>query len=265
MENIHLIDFNWHDVVDILIVSIVLYRIFLLIKGTRAVQMLWGLFLISGAYTVSRFFDFFTIQWIVNNFLSFIILIIVILFQEDIRRGLTRFGRNPFFAGVSQLEETYVLEELVKAANTLAQRRIGALIALERESLLNEFVEMGVSIDSKVSRELICSIFLPYSPLHDGALLVRQGRLSAAGCFLPLTTKPGIEKNLGTRHRAAIGLSERTDAAVIVVSEEDGTVSLAVNGHIVKPVDADTLRERLLTMFNPRKTPSKGSRGAARD
>ncbi len=258
MENIHLIDFNWHDVVDILIVSFVLYRIFLLIKGTRAVQMLWGLVLISGAYAVSRFFDFFTIQWIIGNFLTFIILIIVILFQEDIRRGLTRFGRNPFFAGVSRFEETHVLEELVRAAISLAQRRIGALIALERESQLTEFVEMGVSIDSKVSRELISSVFLPYSPLHDGALLVRQGRLFAAGCFLPLTTRPGIEKRLGTRHRAAIGLSERTDAVVIVVSEEDGNISLAVNGHLVKPVDADTLRERLLTLFKPRKARSKG-------
>jgi len=240
------------DLLDIALVTFVIYRIILLIKGTRAVQMLLGLAVILGVYVASQIGGLNTIHWLLDNFLSSIILVIVVLFQNDIRRALIHVGRNPFFADLSFQEETQAMEELVKACVNLANKRIGALIAIERETGLKDFLEVGVDIDSKVNSDLITSIFLPYSPIHDGALVIQQGRIKQAGCFLPLTQNPDVSKNLGTRHRAAIGLTELVDAVAIVVSEETGKISVVIGGRITRDLDSTSLRRVLKRLLEPR-------------
>jgi diadenylate cyclase len=177
-------------------------------------------------------------------------LILVILFQGEIRRALAHIGRNPFFTGVSAIEETQVVEELAKGAVQLAQKRIGALIVIEREIGLEDFIEVGTKLDSILTAELINSIFVVTSPLHDGALIIRGGRAFAAGCFLPLTKNPNVDKNLGTRHRAAFGLTEETDSVVLVVSEENRSVGVVINGQITADVDHASLRKMLYQAFH---------------
>ncbi len=246
-------NFRWLlDLLDIGLVAFVIYRIMLLIKGTRAVQMLLGLAVILGVYVSSQVSGLYTLHWILDNFLSSIILVIVVLFQNDIRRALIHVGRNPFFADLSYKEETEVMDELVKACVSMASKRIGALIVIERETGLKDFLEVGVEIDAKVSSDLITSIFLPYSPIHDGALVLQQGRIKRAGCFLPLSQNPDISKTLGTRHRAAIGLTELVDAVAIVVSEETGKISVVVGGRITRDLDSTSLKRVLTRLFEPR-------------
>lgn len=232
------------------VVWFVIYRVLLLIKRTRAVQMLSGLGIIAIAYIASIWIDLYTLNWLLEKFFSNLFIIIVVLFQHEIRRGLAHIGRNPFFTSVSVSEETLVVDEIVKASVQLAQKQTGALIVIEREIGLEDYMEVGTKVDSEVNAELINSIFLPSSPIHDGALIIRGGRISAAGCFLPLTKNPGIDKNLGTRHRAAIGLTEETDAVVIVVSEENMSVSLVMGGKIMSDLDMPTLRQALYNLFS---------------
>jgi diadenylate cyclase len=244
--------FRWLlDLLDIAIVAFIIYRIILLIKGTRAVQMLLGLAVILMVYMGSQVGGLYTVHWLLDNFLSSIILVIVVLFQNDIRRALIHVGRNPFFADLSYKEETEVMDELVKACVSMASKRIGALFVIEREMGIKDFLEVGVEIDAKVSSDLITSIFLPYSPIHDGALILQQGRLKRAGCFLPLTQNPEISKNLGTRHRAAIGLTELVDAVAIVVSEETGKISVVVGGRITRDLDGAALKRVLTRLLEP--------------
>ena len=238
------------DLIDMVVVWFVIYRVLLLIKRTRAVQMLSGLGIIAIAYIVSIWMELFTLNWLLEKFFSNLFIIIVVLFQHEIRRGLAHIGRNPFFTGVSVVEETQVIEEICKVSVTLAQRKIGALIVVEREIGLEDYIEVGTKIDSNVNAELINSIFIPSSPIHDGALIIRGGRILAAGCFLPLTKNPNVDKNLGTRHRAAIGLTEETDAVVIVVSEENMQVSLVIGGQITSDLDMPTLRKALYKLFS---------------
>lgn len=233
------------DVVDIVIVWYVIYRIILLVRGTRAAQMLVGLAVVIIAFIISQSLELNTLYWILDNFLSSIILIIIVIFQHDIRRALSQFGRNPFLGPRISSLEAEVIEEIMKASTSLASKRIGALIVIGRKVGLKEYIESGVEIDSLVTKELILSIFLPYSPIHDGAIIVQEGRIIAAGCFLPLTVNPNVSKELGTRHRAAIGMSEETDALVVVISEEAGRISLAIDGSMVSNLDGPSLRERL--------------------
>lgn len=237
-------NFRLQDAVDIGIIAFVIYRIIDLIRGTRAARMLVGLFVVFLAYVASQSFDLYTLNWILDNFLSSVLLIIVVIFQHDIRRALTQVGTGPFF-GAEHRMHGQDLEELVRAVVALASKRIGALIVFEREVGLNEYVEGGTRLDARISKELIGSVFLTSSPIHDGAVVVRRGRVAAAGCFLPLTTNPHVSKTLGTRHRAAIGLTEETDAVVIVVSEEEGSISLVSEGRITRDLDAGTLRSTL--------------------
>jgi uncharacterized protein (TIGR00159 family) len=239
-----LANFRLQDAVDIAIIAFVVYRIIGLIRGTRAARMLIGLLIVFLTYLSSQFFDLYTLNWVLDNFLSSFLLVIVVIFQHDIRRALTQVGSRPLFGGDSRMAGQD-LEEIVRSAVTLASRRIGALIVLEREVGLNEYVEGGTALDARISKELLSSIFLATSPIHDGAVVVRNGRITAAGCFLPLTTNPNVSKTLGTRHRAAIGLTEETDAVVIVVSEEEGSISLVHEGRITRNVDAGTLRNTL--------------------
>ncbi len=237
-------NFRIQDAIDIGVIAFVIYRIIDLIRGTRAVQMLIGLVVVFLAFLSSQYFDLYTLNWILDNFLSSILLVIVVIFQDDIRRALTQVGTRTFFGGERGVP-SQDLEEIVRAAVTLASRRVGALIALQREVGLNEYVEVGTRLDARVSKELITSIFLPPSPIHDGALIIHEGRMIAAGCFLPLTTNPHVSKTLGTRHRAAIGLTEETDAVVIVISEEEGAISMVREGRITRDVDAAMLRSTL--------------------
>jgi uncharacterized protein (TIGR00159 family) len=246
-------NFRWLlDLLDILLVAFIIYRIILLIKGTRAVQMLLGLAVILIVYVASQVGGLYTLHWILDNFLSSIILVIVVLFQTDIQRALVHVGKNPFFADLSYKEETEVMDELVKACVSMASKKIGALIVIERETGIKDFLEVGVEIDAKVSSDLITSIFLPYSPIHDGALIIQQGRLKQAGCFLPLSQDPDISKTLGTRHRAAIGLTELVDAVAIVVSEETGKISVVVGGRITRDLDSSALKRVLMRLLEPR-------------
>lgn len=237
------------DILDILIVAFVLYRIFLIIKGTRALQMLVGIAILLAAFVVSRWLELYTIDWIVQSFWSQIVIALIILFQPEIRRALAQMGQNPLLRTISAIEETRFIEEIIRTAVSLANKKIGAIIVLERETELGDLIEMGTALDAKVSKEILTSIFLPYSPIHDGAVIIKDGRIAAAGCFLPLTMSAAVSKTLGTRHRAAVGITEETDAAVIAVSEETGTISVAVEGKLTREVDAGALRRILTKIF----------------
>jgi uncharacterized protein (TIGR00159 family) len=245
--------FRWQDAIDILIVAALIYWIILLVRGTRSLQMLIGLVLLILAFLISQKGRLMTLHWVLNNFLSSIILVIVVIFQHDIRRALSTVGRNPFFFGTSSPYGAPIVEEIIDAALGMARRRIGALIVLEREAEVDKHVEVGVNIDGEVTKELLTTIFFPASPLHDGAALIQRGKVAAARCFLPLSANPRVVKTLGARHRAALGLSEETDAVIIVVSEEKGVVSLAIGGKLTRNLDASGLRRVLYNVFVSRK------------
>ncbi len=251
VENLRLIvtQIRFRDFIDMALVWVVVYRVLILIRHTGTVQMLSGLGILAIAYLMSIWAELFTFNWILEKFFSNLFLIVVILFQGEIRRALAHIGSNPFFTGASHVQETHIVEEIAKGAVQLAVRKYGALIVIEKEINLEYFVELGTEVDSTISSELLNSIFLPTSPLHDGAVLVRGGRLYAAGCFLPLSKNPALDKNLGTRHRAAIGLTEETDALVIVVSEENNKVGLVEGGHLTTDVDHATLRQALYEAY----------------
>jgi uncharacterized protein (TIGR00159 family) len=240
------------DAIDILIVAYVIYAAILLIRGTRAVQMLIGLFVVVLAYFGAQAFGLVTLNWLLTNVINYLVLIIIILFQSDIRRALTQVGRSPFFSQ-GNIAAASLLEEIVMACVLMANRRIGALIVMERRTGLMNYVEIGVTLDAEVSKELLLSVFSPRTPLHDGAAIIQEGRLSAAGCFLPLTVNPEVPKSLGTRHRAALGLAEETDAVVIVVSEETGTISIVVEGQIRRNLDSASLRSALQDLMGVRR------------
>ncbi len=229
------------DVLDILLVYYVLYRALLVLRGTRAIQMLIGLLAFVGLYLLSQMFELHTIHWILDKFFVYLVLAVIIIFQNDIRRGLARVG-YPVFAAMSRQEEVQVFEEIARAAFRLAQQGKGALIAVERDASLVEIAREGIPIDGRVTEQILVSIFQIQSPMHDGAVIVRKGRLAAASCFLPLSSNPTLHRNLGTRHRAAIGLTEETDSLVFLVSEEQRRVALVVEGRILPAADPDALR-----------------------
>ncbi len=251
------------DLADIALVAVVLYYVLLLIKGTRAVQMGVGLALVFVVYQMAKRLGLVTLYTMLDTLLTSLVLIIVVVFQQDIRRALMRFGRRPLLTPARSALETQVIEEVVRAASSLAQKRVGALIVFERDALLDEFIDEGTLLDAAVSKELLYSIFIPSyeNPMHDGAVIIRDGRVHQAGAFLPLSASTKLDKTLGTRHRAAIGLSEDTDAAVVVVSEERGSVSLCFNGNIVRNLDAASLRTALLGLLTKpaRKRPTRAS------
>ncbi len=241
---------RWQDVCDILIVSFIIYRLMLLIRGTRAVQMLAGIVVLIVVYFGARELEFMTLYWLLGTFLSSIFLIIIIIFQRDIRRALTQVGQTPFS---KPYEDTvHALVELVRASKVMAHQKIGGLIVIERETGLKDFIESGHTLDAKVSKDLLVSIFQTSSPLHDGAAVIRKDRILSAGSLLPLTRNPFISKQLGTRHRAAIGLSEETDAVIIVVSEETQKISLVQHGAMTTDLDESALRNRLDAIFVPK-------------
>jgi len=242
--------YRWfNDTIDIALVYYIFYRLVLIIKGTRAFQMLIGIGLIVLALIASRALEFYTLDWLLHSFWSQIVLAGVILFQPEIRRALAQVGERRLFRSMSPVEGSRYVEETVKAAVSMANKRIGALIVLERDTDLTTIVEMGTELDAKVTKELLVSIFLPYSPIHDGAAIIRGGRIIAAGCFLPLTLSSNLSKSLGTRHRAAVGLTEESDAVVVVVSEETGEISVVSNGSIEHTLETPALRKALSDIF----------------
>jgi len=237
------------DTIDIGIVSFGIYWLLLLIRGTRAVQILVGLIVLIGALVASNVFELVTLRLILDNFLGSAVIIIVVLFQQDIRRALARMGRG-FFPSVSAEQESQILEEVVRAAQVLSKRRMGALIVLERETGLDDQLEGATHLDAEVTKDLLVSLFVPTSPLHDGAVVIQRGRIPYAGAILPLTLKQDLPEGLGTRHRAAVGITEETDAVVVVVSEETSTISVVMAGEIVRGLDAPRLRKMLVEVMS---------------
>ena len=238
-------NFDWRrDLVDIVLVALGVYWLLLLIRRTRAVQILAGLLLLFAVFAASQLFELETVSFILDRFLPSAVLIIIILFQNDIRRALASVGRG-FFPNVAERGIAQILEEVVRAAQTLAQKRVGALMVLERENHVDDQIEAGVRLDAVVSKELLTSIFLPYSPLHDGAVVIQNGRIAHAGCILPLTLRQDLPEGMGTRHRAAVGITEETDAVVVVVSEETASISVVMGGEMSRDLDPPRLREVL--------------------
>lgn len=226
--------FNILNMIDILIVAFVLYRLLLLIRGTRAVQLLKGVIVILVATGISSVLHLTALNWLLNKIITIGLFAIPVVFQPELRRALEQLGRGGFFtfsftsAGQQDLE--LLIAEVVKATQVLAKNKIGALMVIERGTGLEEYIETGTFIDGRVSAELLINTFIPNTPLHDGAVMLRRNHLVAAGCFLPLTENRDLDKKLGTRHRAAVGITEQSDAVTVVVSEETGHVSVAVDG-----------------------------------
>ncbi len=240
------------DVLDILLVSVLFYRLLILVKGTRSAQMYVGLLVIVMIGLVAREFDLIAIRWIVDSLKTVWLIAFVILFQPELRHALALFGRTRYFRSFLRGDHYGVLGEVVRAVETLARRRHGALIAVERNTGLRNFVETGTRMDAKISAELIVTLFSPGSPLHDGAVILREDTVVAASCILPLTSNPRVAAMFGTRHRAALGLSEETDAAIVVVSEQTGDISVAYRGRLLQKLNEGELRSELSRIFRIR-------------
>ena len=234
------------NLIDIILVAYLIYRFLLLIRGTRGVQMTFGIVVLLLFYWVSQYLGLATIQWLLSNAVTYIVFAIIVLFQSEIRRGLAVIGKTPILGRHSR-RRSEVFEEITHAATTLASRQIGALIVIERDIGLKNYVENGIVLDALLAFDLLITIFNPTTPLHDGAVIVQQNRIAAAACFLPLTLDPYHSKELGTRHRAAIGITEETDAVAVIVSEETGVISLAIDGKITRNLDGITLQAALET------------------
>jgi uncharacterized protein (TIGR00159 family) len=255
------------DIFDILVVTYVVYRGLLLLRGTRAMQMGLGLGVLVLVHQVSKWLGLITLFNLMNALLSSIPLIVIVVFQNDIRRGLTRVGARAFFGGITRQQESKAIDEVVAAATELARHRIGALIAFEQDANLDEFVVgQGTVIDAAIQRELLVSLFLPESlnKLHDGAVVIRNLRVAKAGVFFPMPDTKLLDKSLGSRHRAGLGITEETDAVVVVVSEERGNISFCFNGNIVTNLDGTSLRQALLGLFGQSARKRQGKAGQKR-
>jgi diadenylate cyclase len=246
---------GWWDLADIVVVSLLIYEVLKLIRGTRAVQMGLGGCVLVALFYGSRWGHLETVHWLIRNLFGYFVFAGIVLFQSDIRRALAHLGRAPFFryfAKPESAEES--IEDLVVAASMLSAQRIGAIVALERQIGLRNYIEGGIPLDAVLTYDLLVSIFQRSSPLHDGAVIVQHDRVAAAACFLPLTVNPKLSKELGSRHRAAIGLTEENDSVAIVVSEETGAISLAADGQIERNLDAGLLRTQLRSLVLQRRS-----------
>jgi diadenylate cyclase len=237
---------RWRDVVDIVVVAALIYRVLTLFRGTRGVQIAIGLGVVGAAAVVARALELISLSWLLDHFWSFWVVALLVVFQPELRRALGWIGQASLLQRLTGgVEQARTVDEVVRAADSLAARRIGALLVVERATGLRQLAELGVALDAIVSSDLLTSVFLPYSPLHDGAVIIQGERVVAAGCFLPLSRNTQLGRALGTRHRAALGIAEETDAVAIAVSEETGGISIAVSGSIESVADADALRRRL--------------------
>jgi diadenylate cyclase len=246
--------FGWRDALDIALVALILYLILALFRGTRAVQMLVGLAVLVTASLAARMLELHSLGWLLDSLWSFWVVVLVILFQPELRRALAWIGQGEglrsLLSGASGT--TRVVDEIASVTGSLADRRIGALIVIERGTGLRQYAELGVALDALVSADLLTSVFLPYSPLHDGAVFIRDDRVVAAGCFLPLSRNAQVARQLGTRHRAALGITEETDAVAVAVSEETGRISIALDGRIEAAASPEALRGRLSELLGTR-------------
>lgn len=248
---LHLFEsFRFQDVIDIALLAGVVYWLLLLIKGTRTIPILLGLSVLLATYILSSFLELEAIGWLMENVVGSAVVILVVLFQADIRNALARLGMTTMFREYPHTGRQEVIDEVVHAATTLANKRVGATMVLERETGLRNYIERGKAINAPTTAELLEAVFQRTSPLHDGAVIIdRDGSLASARCILPLSSTPGSSAFLGTRHRSALGLAEETDALVVVVSEERGQVSLAYDGKLHRDLDEQTIRERLVTLL----------------
>jgi diadenylate cyclase len=249
---------TWWDVLDILVVSILIYEVLKLIRGTRAVQMAVGIASIVGLFYLSRGLRLETLNWLIRNTLGYVVFAAIVLLQADIRRALVHLGRGKLFRRLeSKNSDDDTVEELVVAATTLAAKKTGAIVVIERSIGLRNYIESGIPLDAKLTYDLLVSIFQPTSPLHDGAVILQGDRAAAAACFLPLTINPRLSRELGSRHRAAIGVTEENDAVAIVVSEETGRISVVEDGDLEHDIDSERLRERLRQVVTLRRASDK--------
>ena len=237
------------DALDIVIVSFLLYKLFTLMRGTRAVHMFFGLVILFILSVIAQWANLMALNWIISSLKTVWVIAFVIIFQPELRRALASLGQHRFLSRFFTVEETGVLPEIIRSASRLAEKGVGALIVLEKDMGLKNYIETGTKIDARVTSELLETIFSPASPLHDGAVIIQSDRVAAAGCILPLAQDQRLSASLGTRHRAAIGLTEETDAIVIVVSEETQTISYAQTGKLNRKIDINTLRAELLKNF----------------
>jgi diadenylate cyclase len=235
--------------IDIALLSVLIYRLLLLIRGTRAVQMFIGLLTIILLAITADWLDLGGLKWLISNLTTVWVVAFLVLFQPELRRGLAQIGQSRFFASLVTGTRFAVLGEIVKAVEEMAEERIGGLIVLERTMGLRNYVETGTRLDAAVTAELLLTIFTPRTTLHDGAVILHGDRIVAAGCILPLSQNPRLSQAIGTRHRAALGLAEETDAVVVVVSEETGAISIASDGRLIRRLDAGTLRSELSRRF----------------
>jgi len=231
-------------VLDILLVAVIIYEVLMIIRGTRAAPMLAGLAAVATAFYLARIGELVTLNWLVSHLLPYVVFALIVVFQSEIRHMLSDVGRRVSFLRGSAVEgDSY--DDIVLAANLFSQHQTGALIVIEREIGLRTYIESGVAMDAKLSYDLLATIFRPSAPLHDGAVIIQKDRLAAAACFLPLSMNPVLSTQLGTRHRAGIGITEETDAIAVIVSEETGAISMAVGGKIERDLTVEQLRERL--------------------
>jgi len=246
---------GWWDLLDIAIVSFLIYEFLKLIRGTRAVQMGVGTLLIVALFYGSRLAPLQTVNWLIRNALLYVAFAAIVIFQSDIRRALAHLGQAPFFRYFNRQEAAdETIEEIVVAATMLSSQKVGAIVAVEREIGLRNYIESGIPLDATLTYDLLVTIFHPGSALHDGAVIIQENRVAAAACFLPLTVNPRVSRELGTRHRAGIGLTEEGDAVAVIVSEETGDISVAIDGRIERRLSTDDLRNRLRTLVTMRKS-----------
>ena len=246
-------DIGWADALDIAIVSFLVYELLVLIRGTRAMQMALSGGFILLLYFLSQWLQLETVNWVIRNLAAYVVFAIIVLFQADIRRALAHFGRAPFFRYFERAEHAdETIEELVTAATNLSARHTGAIIVLERQIGLRNYIEGGIPLDAMITYDLLSTIFQPASPLHDGAVIIQGDRIAAAACFLPLSVNPRVSRDLGTRHRAALGMTEDSDAVAIVVSEETGLISFVRAGQIKRALDATRLRAAIFQAIEGR-------------
>ena len=241
------VEVGFRDLVDIALVALLVYLLLTVLRGTRAMAMLWGIFFLTVTYLAAAAFDLITLTTILREVLFYLPFAVIVLFQHEIRRVLAAFGRTPLLRWTSQISPRQVLiNDIVLACDTLVARRYGALIAIERDEGLRTYAETGVALDAQLSYDLLVNLFTPGTPLHDGAAIVQGNRIAAAGCFLPLSSRADLSSNYGSRHRAALGIAEETDAVVVVVSEERGAISVASGGELHGDLDRRGLRDLLL-------------------
>lgn len=243
------------SLIDIFVVAVVIYEFLALIKGTRAALMLVGVAVLAIAFYFSRLGELSTLNWMIGTLLPYAAFALIVIFQSEIRQALARLGRRLTF-GRPSLTEGDAYDDIVLAANLFSQHQTGALIVIEREIGLRTFIESGVPLDAKLSYDLLATIFRPSAPLHDGAVIVQRDRIAAAACFLPLSLNPVLSTQLGTRHRAGIGITEETDAIAVIVSEETGGISVATGGTIERDLSVEQLRERLGKLLRRHMAPS---------